>query len=56
MTSFGLMCSFRAQYFVPRWQNPGPFHKNFPLMNVMGFLMVHLLFGLLVGTFYEAFV
>ncbi len=34
---------------------PGLFIKNFPPMNVMGFLMVHLIYGALVGALYEAF-
>ena len=33
---------------------PGAFAKNLPMMNVMGFLMVHLIFGLVVGATYEA--
>ncbi len=35
---------------------PGPFALNFPAMTVVGFLMLHLLFGVLVGTFYEVFI
>lgn len=34
---------------------PGPFLKNFPMMSVGGFLMLHLVFGLIVGGLYEAF-
>jgi len=35
---------------------PGFFVMNFPPMNAMGFLMVHLVYGVLVGALYEAFV
>ncbi len=34
---------------------PGLFVKNLPMMNVMGFLMVHVIYGLVVGGLYEAF-
>lgn len=37
-------------------QVPGAFAKNLPSMTVMGFLMVHLLYGLLVGAIYGAYV
>jgi hypothetical protein len=37
-------------------QAPGFFVKNHPLMTVMGFLMLHLIYGLLVGLLYEAWV
>ena len=33
---------------------PGPFVKNLPMMNVMGFLMVHVIYGLVVGRLYQA--
>ena len=35
-------------------QAPGMFARNLPAMTVMGFLMLHLVFGLLVGVLYEA--
>ncbi len=35
-------------------QVPGVFIKNHPAMTVMGFLMLHLLYGLLVGVLYQA--
>lgn len=35
---------------------PGVFVVNYPMMTRGGFLMLHLLYGLLVGLFYEAFV
>ncbi len=35
---------------------PGVFVKNHPPMTVMGFLMLHLIYGLLVGLLYEAWV
>lgn len=34
---------------------PGAYALRFPPMTAMGFLMLHLLYGLLVGAFYEAF-
>ncbi|MEE9286130.1 MAG: hypothetical protein V3V35_10455 [Dehalococcoidia bacterium] len=33
---------------------PGPFLTNFPMMTVMGFLMLHLVYGVLVGVLYDA--
>ena len=33
---------------------PGAFAMSYPAMTVMGFLMLHVLFGVLVGTFYTA--
>lgn len=33
---------------------PGAFAKNLPMLNIMGFLMAHLIFGLVVGVVYEA--
>lgn len=33
---------------------PGPFVKNLPMLNVMGFLMVHVIYGLVVGGLYQA--
>ncbi|MCI0439453.1 MAG: hypothetical protein L0177_10010, partial [Chloroflexi bacterium] len=36
-------------------ENPGPFAISLPAMTTMGFFMLHLLFGALVGAFYEAF-
>lgn len=37
-------------------ENPGPFALSMGTMTALGFLMLHLLFGVLVGTFYEAFI
>ena len=36
-------------------ENPGPFALNMGPMTAMGFLMLHLLFGVAVGGLYEAF-
>ncbi len=36
-------------------QAPGVFATNLPSMTVMGFLMLHLLYGLLVGAIYSAY-
>ena len=33
---------------------PGPFVKNLPMMNVVGFLMVLIIYGLVVGGVYQA--
>ena len=33
---------------------PGPFALNLPKMTAMGFLMLHLVYGVLVGVVYEA--
>ena len=35
---------------------PGIFVKNYPGMTVMGFLMLHLIYGLLVGVVYDSLV
>ena len=53
---FGMMGSMHPAIRAGHVPNPGLFLKNFPPMNMMGFLMVHLLYGILVGAFYEAFV
>ena len=37
-------------------QAPGFFGLNMGMMTAIGILMVHLLFGVLVGAFYEAFI
>lgn len=39
-----------------RLENPGPFAMALGPMTAMGFLMLHLLFGVLVGVLYDAFV
>ena len=33
---------------------PGAFAMSYPLMTAMGFFMLHMLYGVLVGTFSEA--
>jgi len=33
---------------------PGAFLKTYPMMSVVGFFMLHLIFGLIVGSVYEA--
>ena len=38
-----------------RQQAPGAFAMSYPMGAVMGFLMLHLMFGVLAGVFYEAF-
>ncbi len=37
-------------------QSPGAFALGYPSMTAMGFLMLHILFGILVGAFYTALV
>ena len=37
-------------------QTPGFFAMNYPVMTAMGFLMLHLLFGVLFALVYEAFI
>ena len=39
-----------------RLQNPGLFAMGYPAATAMGFLMLHLLFGVLVSTFYEVLI
>jgi hypothetical protein len=34
---------------------PGAFAMNYPAMTAMGFFMLHILFGIIVGTSYTAF-
>ncbi|MBC8279740.1 MAG: hypothetical protein H8E48_03035 [Chloroflexi bacterium] len=34
---------------------PGWFATNYPMATTMGFLMLHLMFGVLVGVFYDVF-
>jgi len=34
---------------------PGAFAMDYPMATMMGFLMLHLMFGILVGVFYEVF-
>lgn len=39
-----------------RLQAPGMFALSYPMGTAMGFLMLHLMFGVLVGVLYEAFI
>ena len=34
---------------------PGAFAINYPMATTMGFLMLHVMFGVLVGVFYDVF-
>ena len=34
---------------------PGAFAMDYPMATMMGFLMLHLMFGILVGVFYDVF-
>ena len=50
----GMMGSVHPRMKSGELDAPGVFVKNYPTMTVMGFLMLHLVYGLLVGVFYEA--
>ncbi len=53
-TGFAMIGSMHPLMRSGEMQAPGPFVKNYPAMTVMGFLMLHLVYGLLVGLLYEA--
>ena len=50
----GTMGSMHPRIHDGELAAPGPFLKNYPMMSVVGFLMLHLIFGLVVGSVYEA--
>ncbi len=50
----GMMGSMHPMMKSGEMMAPGPFLKNFPGMTVMGFLMLHLVYGLVVGLVYDA--
>lgn len=50
----GMMGSMHPRIRDGELAAPGPFLKNFAMMSVVGFLMLHLIFGLIVGGIYEA--
>ena len=50
----GMMPMMHSMIKAGDMDAPGAFAKNLPMMNVVGFLMVHLIFGLVVGVVYEA--
>ncbi len=50
---FGMIGSMHPRMRSGEMSAPGPFLRNFPTMTIMGFLMVHLVYGLVVGALYE---
>jgi hypothetical protein len=50
----GMMGSMHPRIRDGELAAPGAFLKNYPMMSVVGFLMLHLMFGLVVGSVYEA--
>lgn len=52
----GMMPMMHPMVRSGRLQNPGLFSMGYPAATAMGFLMLHLLFGVLVGTFYEVLI
>lgn len=52
----GMMKPMHPQIKSGALAAPGFFVVNYPAMTVMGFVMLHLLYGLLVGVLYEAWV
>ena len=54
VASMGMMGSMHPRIRDGELAAPGAFLKNYPMMSVVGFLMLHLMFGLVVGSVYEA--
>lgn len=52
----GMMGSMHPRIRDGELAAPGPFLRNYPMMSVVGFLMLHLIFGLVVGGVYGAMV
>ena len=50
---FGMIGSMHPRMRSGETSAPGPFLRNLPTMTVMGFLMVHLVYGPVVGALYE---
>ncbi len=53
--ALGMMRTMHPLIRSGEMENPGPFAISFPTMTAMGFFMLHILFGVLVGSFYQAF-
>jgi hypothetical protein len=53
--AFGMMPMMHAGIRSGAVQAPGMFAMNYPRATTAGFLMLHLVFGVLVGVFYDAF-
>ena len=54
--SFGMMPTLHRGIKDGVVDAPGFMALNYPMATTMGFVMVHVLFGVLVGAFYEAFI
>ncbi|MEE9277937.1 MAG: hypothetical protein V3V06_05960 [Dehalococcoidia bacterium] len=54
--AMGMMPMMHPLVRARELENPGPFALSMGPMTGMGFLMLHLLFGVVVGTLYEAFI
>ncbi len=54
--AFGMMPSMHKGIKDGIVDAPGFMALNYPQATTMGFVMVHVLFGVLVGAFYEAFI
>ncbi len=54
--AMGMMPMMHPLVRAGELENPGPFALSMGPMTGMGFLMLHLLFGVVVGTLYEAFI
>ena len=52
--ALGMVGSMHPGIKAGEQTDPGLFAKNLPTMNMMGFLMVHILYGVVVGGLYEA--
>jgi hypothetical protein len=50
----GMMGSMHPRIRDGELAAPGAFLKNYPMMSVVGVFMLHLIFGLIVGSVYEA--
>ena len=50
----GMMSSMHPMMRDGEMAAPGFFVRNYPMMSVVGFFMLHLIFGLVVGGVYEA--
>ena len=54
-TELGMMPMVHPRIRDGELQAPGAFALSYPKGTAMGFLMLHLIYGVLVGVFYDAF-
>mgnify|MGYP001399134042 FL=1 len=54
--ALGMMPVIHTMIRSGRLQNPGLFAKGYPAATAMEFLMLHLLFGVVVGTICEVLI